>query len=873
LFDEESFAFWLDVFSIIENLKKILNAAKRELYGHICILSDAIDHEKMHNFLNSIPFAKIDSGIWCTRPVQKKLDSFFCFNEFRATGRGINPPEPVAEVKNIPAAEVKRQYPTRKIISDYFREGNIGGNTALLGRDFIGKRDYLHWYCGSYGENFIPLVIRFGSWGSGLNCFSDALSPKMREFIESKNIKIPQEADALYDTLFAERLRREYSGYSLQKAERFFQILTEIYSVAVSSERRNGVIILENIQNADQNMCRIITEHASYFEKNKISIYATCNLPELPASWKNLFTSVINCPEFDVTPAFQQGNLSPDIWEVAYACAALGRYIPPFMFLHFWQEEGKNSAAINRAMDLLFKRGIIRSKDDPECELSGFIARAENLLGNRAAYIRDMTAKFLISWTSKRKLKPCFNLLEALRYLGGDISPILALEAIRQDVINNTCGDIDKAVDENRFTEICGEEYAPSLYYIYKTSKVLLYGNEAEIHDTFSRLPVPETKISNYKAQILTKNAFYKIGVQDHSTAFGEIKESMIICQNSRNKYGIEQVYRLIAFVNLSKNKLDVAIDYLLFAIEASERDGNNVELALDSYYAAGCHFISGNISKARRLAKQSEHAANISGMEEWAMRAKFFSGRLCFEAGRYEEALKIFQCLCRHYHADRNPVRSQTIEAWIYRTKLYLYGKNTDEREFSFGDGLLFNLEAAYFSYDYEKAFDMSRSALSSLQDDGFLFIEQPDWSSGFAQCEMLQISKKTFYTRMITAWQALALSMRDEKYSDEALRLIQTVVRDRHFSETDPHAPFLFFVNYKILRRANFPEPDTNTAISIAFKRLQHRSSRIDEIETRQSFFMNQYWNKTMFESAKEHKLIEGRFNPRPSSQATEG
>jgi tetratricopeptide (TPR) repeat protein len=317
-------------------------------------------------------------------------------------------------------------------------------------------------------------------------------------------------------------------------------------------------------------------------------------------------------------------------------------------------------------------------------------------------------------------------------------------------------------------------------------------------------------------------------------------------------------VYRLIAFVNLAKNKLDAAIDYLSFAIEVSERDGNNIELALASYYAAGCHFIFGNISKARRLAKQSEHTASISGMEEWALRAKFLSGRLCFETGCYDEAMDIFQCLYEHYIADNNSVQARTIEAWIFRTELYLYGENKTEREFSFGDGLLFSIEAAYFSGAYEKAISLSQYLISTLPNDGFLFIEQPDWTSGFAQCELLQVSKKDFYTRCATAWQALAISMQSIENSDEALKVIQGAVRDKQLSETDPFAPFLFFVNYKILRQANASEPDINTAISIAFKRLQRRSSRIDEIETRRGFLTNQYWNKTLYASAKEHKLI---------------
>jgi tetratricopeptide (TPR) repeat protein len=857
LFDEESFAFWLDILLIVESLRKLFDAVKRELYGYICILSDVIDNEKAYLFLNSLPAVKAVSGIWCTRHVQKKLESFFCFNEFRTAGRRLSPPEPVAEIQNTqPSLEAQKQHRLRKIMARHFDDKSAEDNAALTGREFTGKRDFLRWYCVSHGV--VPLTVRFGSWGQGLNCFSDALSPEIRAFIESKNVKIPDEADELYKMLFAERLRSEYSGYSLQKAEKFFQILLEIYSLAVSSEKKYGTLVLENIQNADDNMRRIIMNHAAYCEKNKIVIYAACNLPKLPADWKSLFPTVINCLNADSTPVFQRRTLSPSLWEVAYACAMLGRYIPPFMFLEFWHEEGKSESAVNKAAGLLFRHGIIRSKQDPECELSGFIEGVENLLGSRTVYIRGMTARLLVSWTAKRKLMPCFNLLEALHSLGGHFSPIFALEAINQDVINNTCRDIDKAIEENRFGEICGDEYSPALYYIYKTSKSLLYGDETEIRDTFSSLNVPETGISNYKAQILTKNAFYKMGIHDRSTAFEEIKESMIICQNSRNKYGIEQVYRLIAFVNLAKNKLGAAIDYLSFAIEASERGGNNVELALDYYYAAGCHFIFGNISKAQRLVKQSERAAGISGMEEWAMRAKFFSGRLYFETGCYGEAMDIFQSLYEHYGADGNSVRVQTIEAWIFRTELYLYGKTIIEREFPSGDGLLFNIEAACFSGDYERTLSLSRSLLSSLPDNGFLFIEQPDWTSGFAQCELLQISKKDFYTRIASAWQALAASMQTAKDLDEALSLLKKTIRDKQTGETDPSAPFLFFANYKILRQTGASEPDVNAAISIAFKRLQCRSSRIDEIETRRSFLTNHYWNKTLFASAKEHKLI---------------
>ncbi|MDR2796432.1 MAG: hypothetical protein LBB47_06965 [Spirochaetaceae bacterium] len=858
LFNEESFGFWLDILSIIETLIKILDAVKHELYGYICIISELVDIDRIHEMLNVLPSVRVNSGVWCTRLIQKNTDSFMEFNEPYSENTVSLLSGNIAELKSVKLFDgIKKPYTMRESLSKLFYKNNIQGNRVLIGKDFIGKRDFMHWYCRNSEFFFIPLTIRFGSWGFALNCFSDALNPDMRRVFESRNIPLPKETDALSEALSVERIRGEYSGYSLQKARQLFQILIEAYSAAISSEEKSGVIILENIQNADSNMCRLVMDFIPYYEKNNIIVYASCNLEELPKEWTPLFSSVINCFTSELTPVFQSGTLNTSLWETAYACTILRRYFPPFMFSDLFLEEGKNPATTERSLDLLLKYGIIRSKDDPECEITGFLDEAEVFLGERASYVRGMAARLLISCTTKGKIKPCFNLLEALYSLGGQISPFLALEAIRQDVINNTCRDIEKALEEKRFDKVCGENCSPALYYIYKTSKSLLYGNETGIRETFSSLHIPETEIPNYKAQILTVKAFYKMGIHDPSTAFEEIKESMIIYQNSQDKYGMAQVYRLFAFGYLLKNELNTAIDYLSFAIEASERSGNNVELALVSYYAAGCHFIFGNISKAQRLIKQAEHVAGISGMGKWAMRTKFLSGRFYFETGCYSEAAEIFNDLYRHYSDDPYSNQAQIVDAWIFRTELYMYGK-AEKREFIFGDGLFFEIEAAYFSGDYKKTLELSNTMLASLSDDSFLFLEQPDWSSGFAQCEILQISKKDFWVRMIAAWQSLALSALNADGSEEAVHLMQKIIRDRRLSETDPNSPFLFFVNYKVLHQPVSTEIDRNTAISIAFKHLQRRSGRIDDIEVRRNYLSKQYWNKELYLTAKEHKLI---------------
>jgi tetratricopeptide (TPR) repeat protein len=864
IFNDESFGFWLDILSIVETLKQILYELKSELYGHICIFSDVLDYGQIPVVLNSLPSVRISSGIWCTHFIQKNLKFFFEFKKSYNTKDAFLISQNIAELKSIKRLDgIRKQYPLRQAIKQFFSVNNTGENIVLAGKDFIGKRSYLHWFCGNADRDFIPpLTIRFGSWGQGLNCFSDALNPEIKMFIKSKNINLPKETDALYETLFMERIRAEYSRYSLQKARRFFQILVEAYGSAAANCGSSGVIILESIQNADSNMRQIVMDYQYYFQKNNIVVYAACGLADIPADWKPMFPSVINCFITENPSVFQQEILSQSLWEIAYACAIFGRYFPAFMFSDLFLEEGKNPVVIDRSLDMLLRYGIIRSKQDPDIEIIDFIPEVEKFLGRRAGYIRGMTIRLLISWTAKGKLKPCFSLLEAIHSLGGEVSPLLALESVRQDVINGTYNAIENALAENYFHVICGSERLPALFYIYKTLKILIYGNEDEIHGTFSGLDIPKSEISNYKAQILTINAFYKMGMHDTSTVLGEIKESLIICQNNHDKYCIAQVYQLFALVNLSKNKLNSAIDYSSFAIENTKHNANYSELALASYYAAACHFIFGNISEAMRLIKQSAYTANISGMEEWAMRADFFSGRLYFETGYYKKALDIFNELYTHYRCNPYSNQSQLISAWMFRTELYLNGAPVKKYDFVRGDGLIFEIEAAYFSGNYQKTVELSEHLLSTLTDGGFLFIEQPDWSSGFAQCELLQISKKDFFIKMISAWRALALSMLGHQNSEEAIRLMEKVIRDKHLGgggeEAEPNASFYFFANYKILRQANSAEVDRNTAISIAFKRLQQRSSRIDDIEIRRNFSLKHYWNKALFSTAKEHKLI---------------
>jgi tetratricopeptide (TPR) repeat protein len=254
----------------------------------------------------------------------------------------------------------------------------------------------------------------------------------------------------------------------------------------------------------------------------------------------------------------------------------------------------------------------------------------------------------------------------------------------------------------------------------------------------------------------------------------------------------------------------------------------------------------------------QAEKAAVISGRKEWALRSRFLMGRFYFEIGLYKDALNVFTSLMENWKDDPASKQYLFLSNWSNRAKLYLADKTNETPVFNGGDGKIFEIEAAYLFGDYKKTIALADAMIASQTDMSFHFLEQPDWTSGFAQCELLLYSKKDYWYRMVTVWRSLALCKVDKTRANEAVHIMQQIMRDERMADIDPNASFYFFANFLLLDETGANEVDRNTAISMAFKRLQRRASRIDDIETRRTYLASQYWNKILFATAKEYKLI---------------
>jgi hypothetical protein len=857
LFNSETIGFWLDILCVLEAVKNALEKASSELYGHICILGRDIREDDIQLLVRSLPSDIWGTGIWCAPELRGSLESFIDFDELPqgapgGVGEGIN--AGYAQIRTIRefgiTAELQsRERDNSEKIRHYLKQGPRR-NAVIVGEENIGKREGLYRYCADQMKGFPPLVIRFFPGLNVVSGFVDALTPEIGAVLEKGDPL--SELEALGEILFRERLRDELSEFIIKRGERFFCLLLEIYRRAAEQRGVKPALILENIQDADP-LSRLIIAgiYFSLPSRERIPVYSTCTKLKALSPWEELFPRIIKfTPEREGSSPLPE--MPRDLWEIGYCRCLFTRYFPSFLLPRLFKEIGKNPLMVEKSLAILSQ---LRINGHP-----GFTVKAEQVLGEGAEKVRRVVRDRLLAWVESFRLKPCFRLLEALSELGDAGNENLILDAVCADIMNGTCRGIEEAVEKGTFASVVGEEKLPALLSIVKTQKALNHGGRDEIRDAFkdsvSGNSLPE--FPAFRARIYANQGACHLGNCDISAAAASIKEAMLIAQNENNGRFLARIYRIFSLAEFAAYHLSDAIDYFAFAVENAEKTEDPGERGISAFYAAGAHFIFGNISKAKRLARQGREAAVAAVLPGWADRCHFLEGRLCFETGCYQEALDIFKDLKANYLGTETEEFRQTLAAWIYRANIYLH--NTGIKHSGGLDARLFEIEGAFLTGEYRKTLELISALEKTDLGERFIFVEQPDWRSGFCQCELILFPLRDLWDRMFRTYRALALSHMSggETYDrDEAIREMQRIMRDE-LPETDPNDAFYFYAYYRILKRTGAPEVDMNTAISIAFKRLQRRASRIDDNETKRAFQSSHYWNSALALTARDHKLI---------------
>jgi hypothetical protein len=862
IFKETNVGFWLDILTMLETILSALEKASPELYGFTIILGQDLVEDEISRLIRTMPDNFPGLGIWCSPLVQEALKPYTLFSD--SEGEEQVPLAGYAQLirmKTFANANDAKISPLEEKITLCLKQGTAQ-NVLLVGPEYMGIRDGLYRFCRSNFRSLPPLVIRFGFGGTGLCCFSDMLNSDVRAVLtKTASPQELEELDKLGAVLSRERFQHEYSNYMIRTGRRFLKLLLDGYNKAINSGK--AAIILDNLQKADAAAAELFIDlYRSFPPKKTIHVYGTwlsgtkADYQDIK-QWEPIFSQLLPFNQ-DALPVPRIPDIPPDLWEIAYAAEIFLRYFPTSLLVSLFEEAGLKPVTIRRAFVLLSYFGII---DESQLRMDNLMETAEKILGERKEPIRLLVRTRLLAWVEADKIRPCFNMLKVLFDLGWEGTDELILRALRMDIIYGTFGEIEKAVENGSFDRIVGQNRAATLRYIYKTSKALVHGGEKEIEDAFG-VPDPEGIITpEYKIRILMNRANYLLSVKDIPLAVNKVKESIMLIQNQRERLDLAHAYRLFALASLSNHRIDDAVDYSLFAIENAEKKSDFGELGLICFYAAEIHFLAGNLFKAESFALRAEAAAINAGRFEWAERIRFFQGRLKFETGRYQDGLTIFKSMQNNLSGYKPAAVRQAISAWIYRSNIYMHNYSGEKPETPTGEGLFFQLEAAYLAQEYERAVKYSELLLDVLEDQKLLFTEQPDWDSAYSQCELFIIPRSEFLFRIGSVFRALALchlkpvSRENQK---EAVRIIQQVIQDERLSSLDPNDAFYFYAYYLILKETGAGEVDKSTVISIAFKRLQRRANQIDDRETKHAYLFLHYWNNALYLAAKEHKLI---------------
>ena len=899
VFSEDTIGFWLDMYILIENLIKNVDSY-RELFGFSLVISVKYPEspEMLCRYLSSYNGAFVDDK------AAKKMIPYAFFEKpsewMKRSKKRKSPNGNFYKIKEFKTFASSNNYENNffnEIIKIFDQESRK--DILILGPLYWQIRGGLYKYVNKLNGAFPALTICFEN--IGLGAIVDIWSQNIRDISSGVSAG---EIDSLWEFLFRERIRSSVSDYISRCAKKFLLLVFNFYTAAAGKKRKTPVLLLENIHLADKNIMNLLLEALEQYNqgnRQKIFLLGTGDADIHSAMLKhcdNIF-DVIKKIKNTKTDTLHYPPLSADLWEIIYAISLFSRYYPPELIGQLFEEENKNPDMISKAFSILHTLGIINSVREPRLMKIHYAEYSRYILGSRAGGVNALVYRRLLDWTLKRKINACFRLLTIISgfdaeqyqsngsqnqndsYNADDqaetdsgvssiikIDDMLLLKSIFSDIINKTVSAIEASMANGEFDTLIAEK-TNAMRLIYRTTAALCSGKDSDIENAFMDIQPDDisglyNSFPTLKAQIIVNYCAWYLGHYNEKKASEKAKEAILLGQRN-NTFSLPQSYRLYSLVCLSKQRIDETIEYIGFALANAEKAGNYYEYAVSAYYAAVTHFLYGDVFKAAKFTRKSIEQALAAGSPDWADRARFFLGRIEFELGRYNEAYEIFEKLSREPYGDDTYDKLNLLAAWIYRCRIYSQTPAIPRPKIDSYDADIFEIEAAYLCRDYRKAADLCDSYFNPFSGESFLYIERPDWRTGFAQCEHLFFSRGEIQNRMISLFHSLSLSGLSKISSDQspenseaALQGIQKILNDDRLCEMDPWTAFYYYAKYRILEQTGANQIDMGTSVSMAFKRLQKRAVKIEDVETRNQYLTGPRWNRELNQTAKEFKLI---------------
>jgi len=875
-FNENSFGFWLDMLLFIEIIKQITDDTAGELYGYTLLLgmNSLARPESLCRILAGGPEK---GGVFMDQAIANAMQPYITV-ETREKW----------EPKTADTGNYARLKELKIIIPGARSSLSLGKIAATpntweqypsilyTGRALKGKRSEIYLQGASFSQGnerdeLIPLFVRFGSGGL---C---ALTDSYAEWMRSARPPLPgmameKEITGAWEFLFRERLREKPSPYAVRKAKEFFGLLLALYCDIARNAGKPPVVVLENIHIAEKEAAHIVIE--TLRSRQDIHLLGICPVEVLEFSqsqnqshWKTLFPRMININGDSESASMQLYSGIPfDLWEMGYICSLFGTYFPPEFIPRLLEESGKSPAVISRTISLMHTLKIIDTPLDPRPWNEQFIEQAGTVLGEKKKNLKAHVYGRLLAWVEQKKINPCISLLKILEKLGASdkFDDDLILKSIHNELSATNGFELERSLDKRTFKTIAGQEREPVIRYISETLLALNLGGVEMIRSAFSVQPPECSAFPLLKTRIQINQSLYSLGLRDNDPSLESAKNAAIICQKNNNPC-LAMSYRLMALASIPQKRINETINYIGFALENAALSGEPHEIGMASYYAASVQLLYGNLSLARKYAERAHRHFLEAGNRRWADRSRFLEGRLAFESGYYRQALDIFENLLKNPNSDDSTEKQKLIEAWAYRANIngkasaQISGQSPSAPpENMRRDAGVFQLEELFFEGEYAKMEELADYLSGIPVEDNFIHIEQPDWRSGFTQCELLYFSWTELWDRMLGAWRSLAQCLLSPKKAVEAQANMQQILKKSQFPEIDTWEPFYYFALYRTLEHSGASQVDIRTAASTAYTRLQNRAGRIDDPDTYQQYLKQPHWSRALGQAAMEFKLI---------------
>jgi len=359
---------------------------------------------------------------------------------------------------------------------------------------------------------------------------------------------------------------------------------------------------------------------------------------------------------------------------------------------------------------------------------------------------------------------------------------------------------------------------------------------------------------------MLAGEYFLAIGQVKEATRV--LKEALVKNQDIPQCPELVENYILFGLCLFKSGRFQDGLDYLDMALNILPP---NPETALFAkYYNAVGAFIIGKYDVANNLLQSGEALAREQGLRYIQSQFLFLLGRLRFELGEYQGAMKDFNLLGQICRIQKWPDFQKLSMSWRGRCQTFLGNGEYAIQELqriNSEESLFFQGEAYYLVGDFNNAYDSFFRDEDKKEVPGFLPVKRikPLRGSSFLEDHLGGIGEagSLQYLKERSMWQSLLGAKKGEW--DKSISFFQQALSNEALLDHDlKNSQYLFFFYHILNQLSDRDIIDPITILNKGYKILQERASENQESRIKLSYLRNNYWSQKILEEAKKNRLI---------------